>query len=133
MKRIDVYIPTAKRNPVISAIIELGVEGVTFVKGSGKGQRKRPTVGANRGTTRSTSEYNNIDYVTTVVEDSKIDKVVDAIMHAAYTGFDVMAKSLFTQSKNPTTYPAEEKNNSIASYPFIIPSESMKIRITVLT
>ena len=68
MKRIDAYIPTAKRNSVIDAIVVLGVEGVTFVKGSGKGQRKRPTVGGNRGITRTVSEYNEIDYVTTVVE-----------------------------------------------------------------
>jgi nitrogen regulatory protein P-II 1 len=92
MKRIDVYIPTAKRNSVIDAIIELGVEGVTFVRGNGKGQRKRPTVGGNRGTTRTISEYNNIDYITTVVDDSKINKVIDTIMDAAHTGFDVDGK-----------------------------------------
>lgn len=92
MKRIDVYIPTVKRNSVIDAIIELGVEGVTFVKGNGKGQRKRPTVGGHRGTTRTVSEYNNIDYITTVVDDSKINKVIDAIMGAAHTSFDVDGK-----------------------------------------
>jgi len=92
MKRIDVYVPTAKRNSVIGAVIKLGVEGVTFVKGNGKGQRKRPIIGANKGTTKTMSEYNNIDYITTVVDDSKISKVIDTIMDTAYTGFDVDGK-----------------------------------------
>ena len=92
MKRIDAYIPTAKRNSVIDALVGLGVEGVTFVKGNGKGQRKRPTIGGNRGTTKTISEYNEIDYITTVVDDSKINKVVDTIMDTAHTGLNVDGK-----------------------------------------
>lgn len=55
---------------------------VSFVKGNGKGQRKRPIIVANKGTTKTMSEYNNIDYITTVVDDSKTSKVIDTIMDA---------------------------------------------------
>jgi len=92
MKLIDAYIPTAKRNSVIDALVELGVEGVTFVKGNGKGQRKHPLVKENRGTTKTVSEYNEIDYITTVVDDSKINKVVDTIMDTVHTGYNVDGK-----------------------------------------
>jgi nitrogen regulatory protein PII len=92
MKRIDAYIPTAKQNSVIDAIVALGVEGVTFVKGRGKRQRKRPTVGGNRGTTRTIYEYNEIDYITTVAEGSKINTVIDTIIDTAHMGLNVDGK-----------------------------------------
>ena len=86
MKRIDAYIPTIKRNQVMDAMIEAKIEGVTVVESKGKGVRSRPMIRGARGTSASKSEYNVIDYITTVVDDSKVKNVVDMIMNAAYTG-----------------------------------------------
>ena len=86
MKRIDAYVPTIKRSSIINAIIQTGVDGVTVVESRGRGPGKRPMVGGVRGTTRYIAEYNRIDYITTIVDDSKVDKVIKAIIDTAYTG-----------------------------------------------
>jgi nitrogen regulatory protein P-II 1 len=39
-----------------------------------------------RGTARYIAEYNRTDYITTIVNDSRVDKVIKAIIDTAYTG-----------------------------------------------
>lgn len=86
MKRIDAYIPTVKRRAVIKAIIKAGAEGVTVIESRGRGPGKRPMVGGTKGIARYIAEYSRIDYMTTVVEDSKVNEVVNMIMKTAHTG-----------------------------------------------
>ena len=86
MKRIDAYIPTIKRSSIINAIIKAGAEGVTVIESRGRGSGERPMVGEGRGTARYIAEYNRTDYITTIVNDSKVDKVIKAIIDTAYTG-----------------------------------------------
>ena len=86
MKRIEVFVPTIKRSAVVNAIIKAGVGGVTLVESRGKGSAERPMIGGARGTSRYIAEYNRIDTITTIVDDSKVDSVAKAIMAAAHTG-----------------------------------------------
>ena len=86
MKRIDAMIPTMKRSDVIDRILKAGAQGVTLVESRGKGAGDRPMVGGARGTAKFIAGYNRIDTVTTVVNDSKLDAVVSAIIDQAYTG-----------------------------------------------
>ena len=86
MKRIDAYIPTIKRRAVIKAIIKAGAEGVTIIESRGRGPGKRPMIGGIKGITRYIAEYNRIDYITTVVENSKVNEVVNMIIKTAHTG-----------------------------------------------
>ena len=86
MKRIEVFVPTIKRSAVVNAIIKAGVGGVTLVESRGKGSAERPMVGGARGTSRYIADYNRIDTITTIVDDSKVDSVTKAIMEAAHTG-----------------------------------------------
>lgn len=86
LKRIDAMIPTMKRNNVIDNILKAGAHGVTVVESRGKGAGDRPMVGGARGTAKFIAGYNRIDTITTVVNDSKLDSVVSAIMDTAYTG-----------------------------------------------
>ncbi len=86
MKRIDAMIPTMKRNEVIEGILKAGAHGVTLVESRGKGAGDRPMVGGARGTAKYIAGYNRIDTVTTVVNDSKLDAVVSAIVDISYTG-----------------------------------------------
>ena len=86
MKRIDAMIPSIKRSEVVDLIIKAGAQGVTVVESRGKGAGERPMVGGARGTAKYIAGYNRIDTITTVVEDSKLDSVVSAIMKGTHTG-----------------------------------------------
>jgi len=86
MKRIDAMIPSIKRSEAIESILEAGAQGVTVVESRGKGAGERPMVGGARGTARYIAGYNRIDTITTVVDDSKLESVVSAIMDATHTG-----------------------------------------------
>ena len=86
MKRIEAFVPTIKRSAVVNAIIRAGADGVTLVESRGKGSAERPLVGGARGTSRYIAEYNRIDTIITIVDDSKVDSVTKAIMEAAHTG-----------------------------------------------
>ena len=79
-------IPTMKRNDVIDGIIKAGAQGVTLVESRGKGAGDRPMVGGARGTAKFIAGYNRTDTITTIVNDSKLDAVVSAIIDKAHTG-----------------------------------------------
>ncbi len=86
MKRIDAMVPTLKRKAVCEAIIKAGAGGVTISENRGKGSSERPTFSGARGTAKFVAEYSRIDTVTTIVDDSKIDAVVRAIINTVHTG-----------------------------------------------
>ncbi|MCH9041379.1 MAG: P-II family nitrogen regulator [Nitrosopumilus sp.] len=86
MKRIDAMIPSVKRNAVVDSIINAGAQGVTIVESRGKGAGDRPMVGGARGTAKYIAGYDRIDTITTVVNDSKLDSVVSAIIDVTHTG-----------------------------------------------
>ena len=86
MKKIEVIVPSEKRSSVVTAILEAGAGGVIVAETKGRGSGERPTVRGSRGTATYVAEYNKTDTVTTVVDDSKLDSVVSAIMNAAHTG-----------------------------------------------
>lgn len=88
MKRIDAMVPSMRRKEVIDSIINAGAKGVTLVESRGKGNADRPMVRGGRGTAKYIADYNRIDTITTVVDDSKVDSTVSAIMDSAYRGND---------------------------------------------
>ena len=86
MKKIDAMIPSMRRNEVVDAILKAGSQGVTIVESRGKGAGERPLVGGARGTAKFIAGYNRIDTITTIVNDSKLEPVVSAIMDIAHSG-----------------------------------------------
>ncbi len=86
MKRIDAMIPSMKRNEVVEGILKAGAQGVTIVESRGKGAGGRPLVGGARGTARYVAGYNRMDTITTIVNDSKLESVVSAIIDTTHTG-----------------------------------------------
>ncbi|MGQ0606009.1 MAG: P-II family nitrogen regulator [Candidatus Nitrosotenuis sp.] len=86
MKRIEVIIPSNRLNLVVSAIEETGVSGITITESKGRGKAIRPSLRSSRGTSTQIAEYNNLATIITIVEDSKIEQVVDAILNVASTG-----------------------------------------------
>ncbi len=86
MKRIEAFIPTTKRSEVVNAILSAGSGGVTVAETLGRGASERPLVGGARGTSRYVAEFNRTHTVVTIVDDSKIYPVIEAIINAASTG-----------------------------------------------
>ncbi len=86
MKRIEAFVPNSKRRAVVEAAIKAGAGGVTISETRGKGAGERPMVGGARGTSKYVADYSRTDTLTTIVDDSKVDSVVNAIISAAHTG-----------------------------------------------
>ena len=86
MKRIEAMIPSMKRTEVVDIILKAGSHGVTVIESRGKGAGERPFVGGARGTARYIVGYNRIDTIITIVNDSKLESIISAIMDVAYTG-----------------------------------------------
>jgi nitrogen regulatory protein P-II 1 len=85
MKQIDATVQTDKVPSVSEAIKDI-VGGFTILDGDGRGSGKRHTIRAGRGTGTIEAEYNKVSTVTTIVDDSQVEKVTSAIADAAFTG-----------------------------------------------
>lgn len=85
MKKIEATIQIDKTGIVSDAIKKI-VGGFTVLEGNGRGSGERQTIRAGRGTGSFIAEFNKVAIISTIVEDSEVDKVVQAISNAAYSG-----------------------------------------------
>ena len=85
MKRIDATIQATKIGAVTEALNDI-VGGFTILEGKGRGSGIRQQVRSGRGTGSITKEYNSVATVTTIVEDSEVEKISNAIADASFTG-----------------------------------------------
>ena len=85
MKRIDATIQATKIGAVTEALNDI-VGGFTILEGKGRGSGIRQQVRSGRGTGSITKEYNAVATVSTIVEDSEVEKISNAIADAAFTG-----------------------------------------------
>ena len=85
MKRIEATVHIDKTGAVSNAIKEL-VGGFTILEGNGRGSGERQTIRAGRGTGTFIAEFNKVATVSTIVDDSQVEKVTTAISDAAFTG-----------------------------------------------
>ena len=83
MKRIEAFIQSDKQQDVVDALTKQGVGGVTITQGLGRGAGERPRIGGEQGTE---IQYNSIDIITTVVDDSQVESLMKTIADKAYTG-----------------------------------------------
>lgn len=83
MKRIEAVIQSDKQKDVIDSIINAGVGGLTITRSLGRGAGERPRIGGPNG---KEIQYNAVDTIVTVVDDSKVESVLSAILEAGYTG-----------------------------------------------
>ncbi len=86
MKRIDAMVPNLKRKAVCEAIIKAGASGVTISESRGIGAGSRPIFTGAKGTARYVAEYSRTDTITTIVDDSKVDAIVKAVINSVHTG-----------------------------------------------
>jgi len=85
MKRIEATIQATKIGVVTEALNDI-VGGFTFLEGKGRGSGARQQVRTGRGTGSVTEEFNAVATVSTIVDDSDVEKVSTAIVDAAFTG-----------------------------------------------
>ncbi len=86
MKQIEAFVQSDKLRPVVDAIEEAGVGGLSVIQVRGRGKSDRPILRGERGTSKHEAEYAALDEILVVVEDSKADAVESAILKAASTG-----------------------------------------------
>ena len=85
MKRIEATIQATKIGAVTEAISDI-VGGFTILEGKGRGSGARQEMRSGRGTGTLTAEYNQVATISTVVDDSDVEKISTAIADAAFTG-----------------------------------------------
>ena len=76
MKKIEAIIQPGTRDAVVAAIKKVGVGGVTIHQVQGQGAQDPPLVG----------QYFSRDMVICVVDDPKLDDIINAIANVACTG-----------------------------------------------
>jgi nitrogen regulatory protein P-II 1 len=86
MKRIEAFVKTDRTSLVVDSIKKTGSKGLTVFSAKGQGAGARPVVEMSRGTKRQVAEYNEIDCIVTIVDNSKVDDIITAIVNAAGTG-----------------------------------------------
>ena len=85
MKKIEATIQSNKVNVVADAIKEI-VRGFTILEGNGRGSGKRQNIGTERGTNRIIAKYNKVAVISTIVDDSMVEKVTKIIEDLTFTG-----------------------------------------------
>ena len=76
MKRIEAIVNPDMRDKVVKSVKKVGVGGVTVEHAQGQGTADPPLAG----------QYFSKERITCVVEDSKVDSVLDSIATVACTG-----------------------------------------------
>ena len=85
MKQIEATIQIDKTNLVSDAIKNI-VGGFTILEGNGRGSGQRQTIRGGRGTGTFVAEFNKVATISTIVDDSKVEVVINAISNAAFSG-----------------------------------------------
>jgi len=90
MKKIEAIVRSGQRDAVVAAIRKIGVGGVTVQQVQGQGSQDPPLVG----------QYFSSDMIICVVEDPKVDEILDAIANVACTGSKGDGKVFVTAIEN---------------------------------
>ncbi len=72
-----------KVRAVLSALKEVGVTGITVVSARGQGRGIRPLLRDSKGMPLHTAEYNTMNSVSTIVNDSMVNAAMTAIAKVA--------------------------------------------------
>ncbi len=102
MKRIEAIIQSSMKDKVVSAIKKVGVGGITVWQTQGLGEADPPLVG----------QYFSKEVVVTVVSDSKVDAVLDAIANVACTGTKGDGKVFVSNIEDALDICTKEKGES---------------------
>ena len=76
---------SAQIGAVTEAINDI-VGGFTILEGKGRGSGARQEMRSGRGTGTITAEYNQVATISTIADDSEVEKISTAIADAAFIG-----------------------------------------------
>ena len=107
MKRIEAVVQSEISKQVIKAIRKVGIGGVTLIQSLGQGAGERPEIGGRQ------IEFNSIDVIVTVVQDSEVNLVVSAIMDIAHTGEKGDGKIFVTNVEESYDISTKEKSANL--------------------
>ena len=85
MKKIEATIQTNKVNAVTDSINKI-VGGFTILEGNGRGSGKRQNIRSERGTNITIAEYNKVSVISTIVDDSIVERVSKIIEESIFSG-----------------------------------------------
>jgi len=111
MKRIEAVIRSDRLNNVVTALKEANVGGLTVTQSRGRGAGERPMIVGGRGTTQYMADFNPLNTIITVVDDSKVDSTVSAITDAAHTGVKGDGKIFITNVEETIDIATKEKGS----------------------
>ncbi len=83
MKQIEATVQATKIGPVIEAINDI-TGGFTILED--RGSESRQEMRSGRGTGIITAKYNQVATVSTIIDDSNVEKISTAIADADFTG-----------------------------------------------
>ena len=102
MKRIETVVQPGMKDKVVGAIKSVGVGGITVWHTQGLGAADPPLVG----------QYFSKEAIVTVVPDSKVDAILDAISNVACTGSKGDGKVFVTNVENALDICTKDKGES---------------------
>jgi len=102
MKRIETVVQPGMKDKVVGAIKSVGVGGITVWHTQGLGAADPPLVG----------QYFSKEAIVTVVPDSKVDAILDAIANVACSGTKGDGKVFVTNVENALDICTKEKGES---------------------
>ena len=85
MKKIEATVQANKVNIISDALTGI-IDGFTVLEGNGRGSGERHKIRSERGTKIIRAEYNKVAIISTIVDDSIVEKVCKIIKEEAYTG-----------------------------------------------
>lgn len=95
MKRIEVHTKTQHQRPILYALKKIGVGGITVIRARGRGSVEPPMISGLRGTARYVADFNPRTLIYTVVEDSKSEEAIQAILNVIDSEGDKVHGKIF--------------------------------------
>ena len=95
MKRIEVHTKTENLKPILDALKKVGVTGITVAQVRGRGSVEPPMISGLRGTASYAADFNTRNLIYTIVEDSKSEEVIQAILKAVHSDGEKVFGKIF--------------------------------------
>jgi len=86
LKKIEAIVRPEKVRGILGVLKEIGVSGATVVSERGQGTGARPMIRDSKGMPLHTAEYNPMNSVITIVNDSMVNRVLEAIAKVVVSG-----------------------------------------------
>ena len=110
MKKIEATIQNSKLNIVTNALNGI-VGGFTIIEGQGRGSGKRQNIRSGRGTNTMIAEYNKVVVISTIVDDSIVEKVSKIIEESVFTGEDSDGIIVISNIESVLNIASKKKNS----------------------